>query len=185
MGVLSMNKKTFLLTIYLMLSSITFAQSLKLGFRIEPTFLLTEAKTENSIAFSPYSFYFNIIVEPIDGLSLEVRPGYLIGGNEYSGFEFGAFARLKISSTKFFITSGLNNHSNNETGHNSGGSYAKEMLYKGIGIGFQKDSKLSFDIIYYWTDDKEFAYSFDGSSRKNKQMKGIIKLGFSLAWDVL
>ena len=174
------------LIIILLISPIMKSQSLKLGFRIEPTFLLTEMKNENSIAFTPYSFYLNIIVEPIEWLSFEVRPGYLLAGGEYGGFELGAFTKFRILPSKFFMIAGLNNHSNDwSNAHNGGGSYLKKMLYYGLGIGFQKDSKLSFDLMYYWTDNKDFAYSFDGSSIKNKQMNGIVKLGFSLAWDIL
>ncbi len=172
--------------IFIPASRITKGQTLKLGFRIEPTFLLTELKNENSIAFTPYSFYLNIIVEPIEWFSFEVRPGYLLAGGEYGGFEIGAFTKFNILPSRFCLIVGLNNHSNDwGNAHNGGGSYLKKMFYYGVGIGFQKDSKLSFDVMYYWTDDKEFAYSFDGTFRKNKLMNGIVKLGFSLAWDIL
>jgi hypothetical protein len=177
-----------LLLISIPISKSTNAQTLKLGFRIEPTVLMTEVQKENSISITPFSFYLNVLVEPIEWLNLEVRQGYLLG-EEYSGFELGAFARIKIFSTKFYIVTGLINHSNNPTAHNSGGSYEKEMLYKGVGIGFQKDSKLSFDLMYYWTDNKDFRYSrqtdfLTYSKIVNTRMNAVIKLGFSLAWDI-
>src|SRR3989339_1296133 len=140
------------LILILLISPIMKSQSLKFGFRIEPTFLLTEIKNENSITFTPYSFYLNVIVQPIEWLSFEVRPGYLLAGGEYGGFELGAFTKFKILPSKFFLIAGLNNHSNDwNNAHNGGGSYIKKMLYYGVGIGFQKDSKFSLDIMYYWT----------------------------------
>lgn len=98
---------------------------------------------------------------------------------------------FKIFPKGIYIITGLNNHSNRSSGHNGGGSYAKQILYKGVGIGFQMNSKLSFDLMYYWTNDKDYAYSIliDSSSgyttMVNKKMNGILKVGFSLAWDIL
>lgn len=49
---------------------------------------------------------------------------------------------------------------------------------------------LGIDIMYYWTSDKEYAYShyFSSSGEMvyiNKYVNGIYKVGFSLAWDIL
>ncbi len=133
--------------------------------------------------------YLTILVAPADLVNLEFRPGLFLANEEYSGFDIGAFIRFKILSTKIYIIAGFNNHSNRSSGHNNGGSYSKDILYKGIGVGFQKDSKLSFDLIYYWTNDKDYAFSrvsdFLGNTRNiNKQINGILKASFSLAWDI-
>lgn len=184
-----MNKRMVLILFSLLtlIAGIAKAQPIKVGFRVEPALLFIEDKKETSISFSPYSLYLITSFEPVDWLALEARPGLFLADSEYSGFEIGAFVKATILPTKFYIVAGLNNHSNGSSGHNSGGSYAKQMLYKGIGIGYQKDSKLSFDLMYYWTSNKDFAYTFDAvnSLRYNKQMNGILKLGFSLAWDIL
>ncbi|MFA7421602.1 MAG: hypothetical protein WCZ90_18105 [Melioribacteraceae bacterium] len=167
------------------------SQSLKLGFRVEPGILFSEQNNESSISFSPYGLYLTTLFEPIDWLTLEVRPGMFLAGEDYSGYEIGAFIRLKIPSTSFYFTTGLNNHSNwGGNDHNSGGSYKKEMLFKGIGVGYQKDSKFSIDVNYYWTNNKDYAYLIDSSTQTysrvyNKQVTGILKLGFSLAWELL
>lgn len=187
-----MNRNIVFLLVFILvlISRFIEAQSLKLGFRVEPTILLIEHKYESSISFTPYSLYLSTIFEPVDWLGVEVRPGYLIGG-DFWGFEIGFFARFKILPTKFYLITGLNNHSNEiHNAHNSGGSYEKNMLFKSVGLGFQKDSKLSIDLMYYWTNDKDFAYTFEQfesiySRRINKQMNGIIKVGLSLAWDIL
>ncbi|PKL84056.1 MAG: hypothetical protein CVV24_01995 [Ignavibacteriae bacterium HGW-Ignavibacteriae-3] len=168
---------------------ITIGQTIKLGIRIEPAMLISQTLDENSFSFTPFSFYANVLVQPIEWLSLDVRPGYLIG-EEYRGYELGAFARLKISSSKFYIITGIINHSNTASSHNGGGSYAKDMLFKSVGVGFQKDSKLSFDVMYYWTGDKDYKYSrqtdfLTYSRTVNTQMNAILKVGFSLAWDIL
>jgi len=95
-----------------------------------------------------------------------------------------------LFSTKFYFITGINNHSNQPTGHNSAGGYGKEMLFVSCGLGFQYDLKFGVDISYYWTNDKDYAYAklTDGltySRFVNRQMNGIIKLGFNISWDIL
>jgi hypothetical protein len=186
------HKKPLVFLLLIIFVSVTIKpQSLKLGFRIEPTIMITEQNNSSSIAFSPYAMYLTAIVMPVDGLSFEVRPGYFLGGEYYGGFEFGAFARWMIWQSRFYLIGGINNHSNSWLGsHNGGSGLSKNILYKGIGIGFQNDSKLDIDLMYYFTNDKDFAYlsiyNPHGYSRfENKKMNGILKLGFSLAWDIL
>jgi hypothetical protein len=164
---------------------ITFAQTLKLGFRVEQALLIIEDKFETSVSYAPFGFYLSALLQPSDWLAFEARPGIFIAYDKYYGLEFGIFARARILPTRFYLIAGLNNHVNGSSGHNSGGSYEKEMLYNAIGIGFQKDSRLGIDLMYYWTNNKVFGYSYDGSSRTYTNMNGIIKLGFSLAWDIL
>lgn len=166
------------------------SQSLKFGFRLEPAILFTEENNGSSTSFTPYSFYLAAFAVPTEWITLEIRPGLFLAGEEYSGFEIGAFSRFKILPTKIYLIAGLNNHSNGSSGHNSGGSYSKGMLYKGVGIGFQKDSKLSFDLIYYWSDNKTYAYtritdSTGHTTNADKNMNGILKVSFCLAWDIL
>jgi hypothetical protein len=96
-----------------------------------------------------------------------------------------------ILSSNYYLIGGINNHINSWLGsHNGGSGFAKNILYKGIGIGYQKDSKLSIDLTYYFTNDKDFAYSriyvsYGNNRIENKKMNGILKIGFSLAWDIL
>lgn len=188
-----MNKNIFIISLLMSLlsSSMIQSQSVKLGFRFEPAFVFTEQTNESSTSFTPYSFYLTTLVAPTDWLSIEVRPGLFVAGEDYGGFEIGAFLHFKVLPTAFSLIAGLNNHSNSiNSGHNGGGNYNKKMLFKSVGIGYYKDSKLSFDLMYYWTNDKDFAYtrktdSFGYSTNYNKKMNGILKLGFSLAWDIL
>ena len=188
-----MNKNVFIISLLMLLlsSSMIKSQSVKLGFRIEPAFLFTELKDESSVSFTPFSLSLTTLVSPIDWLNFEIRPGYFLAGEDYGGFEIGAFLHFKVLPTAFSLIAGLNNHSNGiNGGHNGGGSYNKKMLFKSVGIGYQKDFKLSFDLMYYWTNDKDFAYTrktdaFGYSTNYNKKMNGILKLGFSLAWDIL
>ncbi len=173
------------LLILLFFSRITQAQTLKLGFRIEPAMFMTEQKNESTVSFTFISGYLSLSLEPVEWIGLEARPGYLVGG-EYGGFEIGAFLRLRVLPSNFFIIAGINHHSNDILdSHNTGGNYQKQMLFQGVGIGYQKDSKLGIDLTYYWTNDKVFAYSYNGSTKTDKLMSGIIKLGFSLAWNIL
>jgi len=185
-----MKKTVILLFIFMFFNTINQAQSLKLGFRIEPGVLITEQSNKINVYPVFFCLYGNAILEPTDWLGFEVRPGYLLSYN-YGGFEIGTFARLKIFSTKFFLIGGINNHSNSIIdSHNGGGGYYKQMLFKAIGLGFHKDSKLSFDIIYYWTNNKDFEYSRQTDFLTyyrivNTQMNGIIKIAFNLSWEIL
>jgi len=172
----------------LILNSAIIGQVMKLGFRVEPALFFMNKTNKSSNGFSPYSIYLTNIYEPVEWLNIELRPGYLIGFEYYGGFEIGAFARIKILPTNIYVITGFNNHSNTfSSAHNGGGGYTKKIFYKGLGIGYQKDSKLSFDLIYYWAVDKIFAYTFEQNGigdKINTEMKGILKLGFSLAWDI-
>jgi hypothetical protein len=166
------------------------AQSFKIGIRYEPGVMLTSQDSRNEIIPVLFCLSANVIVQPNGWLSFIVRPGILFVDEQYSGFEIGAFFKLMFFSTKFYFITGLNNHSANETGHNSGGAYGKELLFKCVGLGYQADSKFSVDINYYWTADQDFAYTrqtdwLTYSRIVNKQMNGILKLGFNLSWDVL
>ena len=185
-----MNKKNMLivLLIFLIYSNVQ-PQFLKIGFRIEPAIMFAEVKNESNLSFIFSSFYLTSLVEPTELFGLEFRPGYIIGG-EYTGLELGAFLHFKIKPTNFYIVAGLNNHSNDvSNAHNGGASYIKNMLYKGIGIGYQKDSKLGFDLMYYWTNNKSYGYNritddLGNATNIDKQMNGILKVGFNLAWDI-
>ncbi len=166
------------------------SQSLNVGFRLEPAFLLSEKMNSSEILFTPYSVYLTTAFTPIEWVSVELRPGFFLAGEEYSGFEIGGFFQYNILPTDLYIIFGINNHSNTESDHNSGGSYKKDILYKAIGIGYKKDTKLKFDITYYWTSDKVYGYTFtqgsDGYSVYNpKEINGLIKFGFCLSFDVL
>lgn len=175
----------------LLLFTVSEAQLLKLGLRVEPTiFLIEEEGTPPSVRFSPYSVCFTIASNPIENLSIELRPGYLLGGEEYSGLELGSFVKWKLFSTNFFLSGGILNHYNNGTGNNRETGYEKTILYKGIGAGYQLDSKIGLDITYYWSSDSAYGYNYYLESNGNgpfheRSMKGIIKLGLSIAWDVL
>lgn len=188
-----MRKYIFILSLvfFIQFNSSVNSQSLKLGFRFEPAILISEQNNSSSISFTPYSFYLTTILEPFKDFGFELRAGYFLGGEYYGGFELGAFARWMILSSKFYVIGGVVNHSNDILGsHNGGSGLSKNILYKSIGIGFQKDSKLSFDLMYYFTNDKDYAYSsvyysYGNYRFENKQMNGILKVGFSLAWDIL
>ncbi len=187
-----MNKNIFLIVLLLsMLINLTSkSQSLKIGLRYEPGILLTEQNSSTEIVPVLFCLSANFIVQPNTWLNFLVRPGILFVDEQYSGFEIGAFVRLMLFSTKFYLITGINNHSNREYAHNRSGSYGKEMLFKSIGLGYQADSKFGVDICYYWTSDKEYAYALltDGltySRIVNRQMNGILKLGLNLSWDIL
>ena len=162
-----MKKFAFIvLSLVLLTTSVSIqAQSLKLGFGAEPSLLFYNNKMESSISFIPYSANLKILVAPLNWLNLEARPGIFFGGEDYSWIEFGGYARLNILPTRFYIIVGVNDHIR--------GGY-DDILYNGAGIGFQKDSIASFDLIFYW---KSFV--------NDEKINGLLKVNICFAWDIL
>jgi len=142
-----------------------FAQTLKLGFSIEPSFISYERMDGSSISFVPFSADLKILVAPINWLNIETRPGIFIGSTDYMWVELGGYVRFNLLPSRFYIIAGVNDHI--KGGHD-------DLLYNGVGIGFQKDSRLSFDLIYYWKN----------GVREDK-LNGILKLGFGFSKDIL
>ncbi|KUG25129.1 hypothetical protein ASZ90_005052 [hydrocarbon metagenome] len=171
--------------------SLSYGQDLSFGLRFEPTLFVTEQANDNSVSFTPYSLYLSAKYSPIEWLSLEIRPGYIWGG-DYGGFDLGGFAWINNAFlSNFYFIAGINNHSN-EIGntHHGSGNYIKKMLFTGIGFGYKKDKVLSIDLMYYWTNDKDFAYTTTNTSEGipkfiNKKMNAILKLGFSFYFELL
>ncbi|NMB82450.1 MAG: hypothetical protein GYA14_11595 [Ignavibacteria bacterium] len=181
-----------LLIIFLLIVTVSeniFSQKLKIGPRIELGFLSTEYQGDNSVLFSPYGFYLTTKYQPLDFLSFELRPGIFLAG-EYSSYEIGGFMWIQLFQSNWSLISGLNNHSNIiNTTHNSGGSYSKDILYSGVGFGFQTDKKLIVDIMFYWTSNKNYAYGYSTDAtgnliRHEKNIESIIKISFCLTWDL-
>jgi len=166
------------------------SQTLKVGLRYEPGILMVDNVGKSELTPAIFSISGNALFTPVEWIDLEIRPGFVSVGEDYSGFDVGLFARFKIIPTSFYLIAGINNHSNKEYSNNSGGSYSKNMLYKSIGIGYYFDTKFNVDISYYWTSNKNFAYLKETdwltySKIIDKQLDGIIKIGLNLSWDVL
>jgi len=184
------SKYLIILLILISMNLVIKSQTIKLGIRYEPGILIIEKNGKGESLPAIFSMSGNAIVTPIDWIDIEIRPGLVFVGEDYSGFEFGLFSRFKILPTSLYLIAGINNHSNKGYNNNSGGSYDKNMLYKSIGIGYNFDPKFNIDVTYYWTSDKNFAYVKETdwltySKIIDKQMKGIIKIGLNLSWDVL
>ncbi len=186
-----MNKHIIVIIIlfFLSITIVTKPQSLRVGLRYEPGLLFVEQKNKAEIIPAIFSLSGNLLVEPREWLNIEFRSGILFLSEEYSGFELGLFARFKILPTRFYLVLGINNHTNKGTANNSSGSYDKEILYKSIGIGYKTSSNFNIDLMYYWTDNKNYAYTLETdwltySRIVDKQMNGILKIGFNLSWDI-
>ncbi len=183
-----MNKVASFLLVLFYCSSLE-AQVVKLGFRVEPNIIISEKSGASSIILAPLSLHSTILIEPVNNFILDARAGYIFANEYYTGIEFGIYIRYALTS-RFLIIAGVNNHSNSGGAHNSGGAITKDIFFKGIGIGFQVDSKISFDFMYSWTSDGEYAYYRDTdwltySKTLKKRINGIIKIGFCIAWDII
>ena len=184
-----MKTKILFMFTCLIFTSEVYSQSLKIGLRYEPGILLTEQNSIKEVVPVLFCIASNITFQPNSWSGLIIRPAITFTDEQYSGYEIGAFIKLKLFSTRFYFITGINNHSNKATGHNSAGGYGKEMLFASVGLGFQSDSKFGIDICYYWTNHKEYGYAklTDGLTYSrfiNKQMNGILKLGLNLSWDI-
>lgn len=182
--------KIFLIIIFIALWSELNAQNLSIGFRAEPALVLTEWGSSNSFEFSVVSFYLNAVYSPFSDWGIEFRSGYFIGNEYYGGFEIGAYVKWKIPNEHYYLIAGVNKHSNDRTGgHNGGSGINKEMVFTGIGAGYQKDRKLGFDIMYYWTGDKVYSYSYSplssGRGKIFNEITGILKVSFTISFDII
>lgn len=161
--------RIFILIIFLLpLSSncqITTAQTLKFGLSIEPSFISYERMDGSSISFVPFSANLKILAAPVNWLNFEARPGIFIGGLDYRWLELGGYTRINLLPTRIYIIAGVNDHIK--------GGY-DDLLYNGAGIGFQKDSRLNIDVIFYWKN----------GVREDK-LNGVLKFCFGFSWDVL
>jgi hypothetical protein len=162
-----MKLKLFLIvTLFLLVNGIVKPQSLKIGFAAEPSLIFRNINNQKSVAFNPYSVNLKLLVIPNRVLNFEVRPGVFYSGDvDYSWIELGGFIRFNILPTKFYFITGVSDHIR--------GGY-DDILYTGAGIGFQKDSISSFDVIFYW---KTF--------KNNEPLTAIIKVDISFTWDIL
>ncbi|RJP61258.1 MAG: hypothetical protein C4543_03695 [Ignavibacteriales bacterium] len=179
-----------IIILYILVSSLISAQSLKLGFRLEPSIILTEDYNESGLQFTPYGLAITSIYSPLKDFELEVRGGYFLGGEDFTGFEYGAFINYRLFNGDFLLSAGLLNHLNSASGHNTSVSYAKDLLFTGLGLKYLVDSKLSVDMMYFWASDKVYGYSWitdhSGFSRIiDKRINGLLKIGISLAFNII
>jgi hypothetical protein len=184
-----MLKPLLLIVVLVITGSNVSAQTIQAGFRFEPAFTLTNVNSENEVNFSPYSLYASIKGNISERISLEVRPGYFMGEENYGGPELGGFFHYRVIDG-WKILLGYNYHSNTWLGgSNNRGGYSKKINHTAVGLLYQKDSKLSFDITYFIPHDRVFGYSnhidsMGKSVLSEKKVNGIIKLGFSIMWDI-
>jgi hypothetical protein len=161
-----------------------------MGFRYEPGILFGKQESKNLNMPLIFNLSGNLVFETIELFDIELRPGIVLIDEEYSGYEFGVFGKIKLLPTRFYFLFGVNNHYNIGTAHNRGGSYEKGIFYKGFGMGYNIGSNSSIDLTYFWTSDRKFAYVIetDGLTYSrviDKEVKGILRLGFNITWDIL
>ncbi len=166
------------------------AQGVNLGFRIEPTFFFTEEYKGKQTTFSPYSLSFVALIDPFEDFRLEMRTGFFLGGEEFTGYDVGGFLRYELFKSNFYSSIGLLNNANSESGGNNRGTYAKNILFYGIGLGLQHDNLFGIDIMYFWTNDNVYGYSIisdyiSSSQKVDKTINGMIRIGFNFAFNII
>ncbi|MCZ7601332.1 MAG: hypothetical protein M5R37_00560 [Melioribacteraceae bacterium] len=168
-----------------------FAQGINLGFRLEPIYVFAEDDGTSDDFFSPYSLKMSFIVEPINSIGLEIRPGFLIAGEEFMGWEVGTFANYKIPKSSFSILVGINHFYKTQTGGNNRGSEGGYFPFYGLGIGFNQNENIRIDLSYFITSRKEYASYryYDYSSLKvlhyKKTLTGVLRIGLNIAFNII
>lgn len=99
----------------------------------------------------------SLIVEPINSIGLEIRPGFLIAGEEFMGWEVGTFVNYRIPKSSFSILIGINHLFKTQTGGNNRGSEGGYFPFYGIGFGYNQNENIRIDLSYFITSRKEYA----------------------------
>ena len=178
-----------LIIIFFFCSAVIAGQGVKLGFRLEPGAVFTEYKGDKDVSPFFYGFKANIMIEPESYWGIEIQPGLMLVNDQLLGFEIGSFAKVNILSPDFALLLGLSNFFNREISGRFSGGYGKHFVFYGVGAGYQVNSKLRLDLMYYRPDTKEYAYVLEpdetGYRKVNKKINGIVRVAFNLAFEII
>ncbi|MDA3891571.1 MAG: hypothetical protein PF517_07905, partial [Salinivirgaceae bacterium] len=131
--------------------------SVEIGFLTELTIVnsnmeyLNIAKKDSSLNdIYPLSLFLSGRVNLTSNICLEFRPGFIFGGEYYTGIEYGFYFRYYFD--KYYIISGVNFHYN--FGSISGMSHRVDVTHDtssliNVSLGYKMSSHLGFLISYY------------------------------------
>ena len=168
--------------VLILFSSTCFAQKdLYLSFRGETALMYFKVDKTNSAKITiPFiqNFYIPFSLVLSNDYILEFRPGYMLGSENYEGFELGSFLYYCIKNSDFSINSGINFHFNHDTEGNEG-FYGETLSLVGFGINYKTSNKVSLELSYQIPIDSN--YGFYGNSNLNRRIKhsilGLLKFG--------
>jgi hypothetical protein len=140
-------------------------------------------KSKLNTTIYPLSIYFSGRVHITKEFRLELRPGFLFGGEYFTGFEYGFYLRYKFSNSKFYLICGINFHNNFGDAHgvNTVVSVSDDTITQlNISMGYYLKENFGFVISYYQPTSSYKMYSVANSEADyyDVNLRNIIKIGF-------
>lgn len=146
-----------LLFCFTLFQGFSYAQNIYGGIRLEPNFLVTDL----SVHQAPFNLEpaISLGIKLSDKFSLEGRWGLLFAG-DFSGEQYGLYARGNILQDNFYALGGINFHS--YFGYQGQDGTGRDELHTllGAGIGFNATEKFSVELHYYKTLNEKFFRSY-------------------------
>jgi len=177
---------SIILFLFLFTSSISLAQSVNVGVRLESLayFYKNTIHNTNEVYFLPIPFsgYVKASIS-YDKYELELKGGVQLG-EIFAGAEYALELKYNLVGDIFPLLVYLN-HNNSGEGGNSGGPYKNTIEFVGVGAEAKLTKLFGVDLIYYipvGVSDLEYLNQVNSnylSERKTKsKITSMIKLGF-------
>lgn len=189
--------KLYSVFIVLIFTSISFAQSIQLGFRFEPTLVRAQHGSELRPYRGSTGFQLNASILPVNWLAIEGRVAAVPFIDYYDGLETGLFAKLYYNFNYVFlksvyITGGAISHKNAGQEHMGILGYTKTLNMPAFGIGIKSIWNLNVEVLYLDAGDSVVGYyyppPYDSRTEKRTtyvKIKDVLKFGIGFSWDIV
>ena len=192
--------------IFLWFSQLIFAQtqnvisnSFEYGIVIESSFLLNTEKElslnnmslqneKSTLEFYPLSFYLTGAFFLNENIGIELKPGWVLGGDKFSAFEIGMFLKNYFWKKKLLGKIGANFHKNISDAHGTFESTDKSVLLIGLILGYKPISILTLTLSYYRPLSEYFYFGYgslnNGSLNSNVESNTFLNQIFKLGVEI-
>jgi hypothetical protein len=179
-----------LVFLILLNSSIIYSQKYEFSIQVKTSLLHVKEYEEDSNKgkygsslnfYPPLSIYLGNKFIIDEDYQIEISPGFLYAGENYSGFEAGLYLRRNIIQNVFFLALGMNFHYSSGEGHGTSIlEYIPDGIYSNfaVAIGLYMSKAVSFNINYLKSLDEDFGYTSTGGNIYPRKLYGIIQAGF-------
>lgn len=166
----------------------TKSTSFKIGFLTEVTIVnsnlkyLSVTKTDSSLTnIYPASLFLSGRAYLSNNLCLEFRPGFILGGEYYTGIEYGFYLRYYFN--RFYAIGGASFHYNFGEGHGMSHTIditRETLFFINISLGYKMNKQLGILFSYYHPLSEYRIYSgtIIDSFSYSVRLKNIFKIGF-------
>ena len=170
------------------------SNSFEYGIVIESSFLLNTEKElslnnmslqneKSTLEFYPLSFYLTGAFFLNENIGIELKPGWVLGGDKFSAFEIGMFLKNYFWKKKLLGKIGANFHKNISDAHGTFESTDKSVLLIGLILGYKPISILTLTLSYYRPLSEYFYFgygSLNSNVESNTFLNQIFKLGVEI-----